>query len=248
MISLDAPSWWMVDALDPRAGMAFASKRTFTLSEERHALREAPCVWIAPPAFQPEPVVSRMIGRAAERGSFQLGVFQDGEELKFATLEALTEFVRRMYLRSGGGDGLDGGGPPVPPLPSEPVPELPPFPTEIEAGDTPGRGTEGAGPDFLALVRSFTEAGGTQKRGVIQGQPSNWSAFEPTSAKTNSLYPVAGQPDGAIALVAIAAALVLHEMLMRFPSSDNQRRSTVGIPQRVLSVASSTTWEFGTYC
>ena len=213
----------MIDALDPRGGIAFASRRAFSLSDESHALREAPCVWIAPPAFQPEPIVSRMMSWAAERGAFQLGVFQEGEELTFATLDAVTEFVRRVYLRSGGGDGLDGGGPPVPPIPPEPGPELPPMPTEIEGGEARGRGTERAGPDLLGLARRFTADCDAEGGSLIAGRAFAWTALEFTSAKTSSSFDGADQPDGAHSYIVRAAALVLHEMLMRFPSSDSPK-------------------------
>ena len=209
----------MIDALDPRGGIAFASRRAFSLSDESHALREAPCVWIAPPAFQPEPIVSRMMSWAAERGAFQLGVFQEGEELTFATLDAVTEFVRRVYLRSGGGDGLDGGGPPVPPIPPEPGPELPPMPTEIEGGEARGRGTERAGPDLLGLTRRFTEAGDARGGSVIEGRTFTWTASGSPPTQSSASDPMAGQPDGGHAILERAAAVVLHEMLMRFPSS-----------------------------
>src|SRR5271163_2800770 len=206
----------MIDARDARGGFSFASKRNFALSEENDALRETTCVWIAPPGFRPEPVASRMVARAADRGAFQLGVFQDGAELSFATLAAVTEFVRRVYLRSGGGDGLDGGGTPVPLIPPEPGPDLPPTPTEVEGGESA----------TLTLVKAFVEAGDNQKGSLIKGKPFTWTNHESIQAEKSRSYQkpmpvVAGQPAPTPAIIERAVFLILREILQRFPSNNN---------------------------
>jgi hypothetical protein len=113
---------WRIDSIDARAGAAFGSWRDADLSSGRLEADTA-SIYFAPPYFLPEAVTSRGIGFGAARGSAQLGVFVYGEELAFATLEALAEFVRRAYLTSGGGDlpggGAAGGGPRTPPLAPE---------------------------------------------------------------------------------------------------------------------------------
>lgn len=109
---------WRIDSLDARAGAAFSSWRDPDLSSGKLAADTA-AIYLAPPYFLPEAVSSRGIGLGAARGRAQLGVFLSKEELAFATLDALAEFVRRAYLASGGGDlpggGTAGGGPRTPP-------------------------------------------------------------------------------------------------------------------------------------
>ncbi len=115
---------WRIDSLDARAGLAVASLREPDLHEAAPAL-DIPAIFLAPPVFRPEALGTRAVGFAAARGQAQLGLFIDGAEVGFETLEALTEFVRRAYVSSGGGDapGTGGGGPGPEPSPSpEPSP------------------------------------------------------------------------------------------------------------------------------
>jgi hypothetical protein len=79
---------WYIDALDARAGMGLATYRDADLNTNTVDLGK-PAVFIGPPFFQGESVASRAIGFAATRGSFQLGLFWDGEEIAFATLLVL---------------------------------------------------------------------------------------------------------------------------------------------------------------
>ena len=105
-----------IDTLDGLGGTAFASLRESDLANAQ-AAGDAPAWHIAAPAFRPEPVSSRAIGLAANRGSFQLGFSVDGEsEVPFKSLEVLAEYVRRLFIAGGGGDGPGGVGPtPLPP-------------------------------------------------------------------------------------------------------------------------------------
>jgi len=112
--------WFYIDALDPLGGIAFASLREPDLTAEA-VTDDVPCWYIVAPEFEPVSVSSRMIGlAAAARGTFQLGFSLDGEtELAFPTLAALAEFVRRLYLSGGAGDGPGGIGPDWPVEPPE---------------------------------------------------------------------------------------------------------------------------------
>lgn len=106
---------WYIDSIDVLAGMAFASERApDLLSKSGETFEPAGQAFIAPPDFAPEIGVSRATAFAAARGSFQLGLFIDEEEVPFPSLESLAEFVRRAYLRGGGGDDPRGVVPPVP--------------------------------------------------------------------------------------------------------------------------------------
>ena len=104
---------WYFDALDAIAGSGFASFRVADLGTEQPD-QQAIAVHIDAPFFQPVPIASRALAFAAARGSHQLGLFIDKDEVGFRTLEELTEFVRRADVSSGGGDGGGGGGPTPP--------------------------------------------------------------------------------------------------------------------------------------
>lgn len=100
-------SAWFIDALDADAGIAFASFRGPDLTAPSID-PDAPTVHIAAPDFSVSQLTSRALGLAAVRGSFQAGVFWEGGELGFAVLSDLVEFVRRAYIRRGGGSGPPG--------------------------------------------------------------------------------------------------------------------------------------------
>jgi len=109
---------WYIDALDARAGQAFAAVRRPDLKDSNIDLG-VPGVFVGPPTFQAETVSSRAVGFAATQGCFQLGLFDDNEEIGFGSLQLLVAFVRRAYMSSGGGDGGSGIGPLPPPVPPE---------------------------------------------------------------------------------------------------------------------------------
>jgi hypothetical protein len=126
---------WRFDSFYPRGGMAFACFR-----EEDKRLRseettldsvtlEKPAVFITPPAFEPETIPNRLPGFSAAKGSFQTGLFSTEGEIGFASLEDLIEFVRRVYVGSGGGDSFNDGGFQGPPGPQE-GPGMPPYKPE----------------------------------------------------------------------------------------------------------------------
>jgi len=113
---------WRIDSLDARAGLAVASFRTADLEGEASPL-DQPAVFLSPPSFAPEALASRATGFAAARGRAQLGLFIEEREVGFESLEALTEFVRRLYAGGGAGDGP--GGEPGPRFPAPEGPESP---------------------------------------------------------------------------------------------------------------------------
>jgi hypothetical protein len=89
---------WYIDALDARAGIGLATYREADLNTNTVDLGR-PGVFISPPFFQGESVASRAIGFAATRGSFQLGLFVEGGEIAFATLQACMRIhPSRLYL------------------------------------------------------------------------------------------------------------------------------------------------------
>jgi hypothetical protein len=108
---------WKIDTLDARGGFAFASRRDRDLAAVTDQDPEAPCMFIGAPDFRPEPVANYALALGAGRGAFQTGLFVGEAEVSFPTIEDVVEFVRRAYLRGGGGDGADGGaGGTTPPL------------------------------------------------------------------------------------------------------------------------------------
>lgn len=103
-------SAWRIDAMDGVGGLAFVSWRAMDLIDGQANL-DLPSYAITAPDFRPEPLSSRAIGFAATRRGFQLGVWSDGEELSFATLEAVSQFVMRVYVASAGRGGTGGATP-----------------------------------------------------------------------------------------------------------------------------------------
>ena len=99
---------WYIDTLDPRAGLAFASERTPDLLGQPDDVwdldDEVSTVFVRAPGFLVEPVPNRAVALAAARGSFQFGLFVDGLEAPFDSVDDVREFVRRAYLRASGGD------------------------------------------------------------------------------------------------------------------------------------------------
>jgi hypothetical protein len=101
---------WRFDALDARAGLAFASQRAgFSLVDDA-LLPDNPAVFISSPDFLVEHLSSSVLGYVAARSSFQLGLFLGDEtEAGFNSLPELIEFARRCYVRGAGGDGNGAG-------------------------------------------------------------------------------------------------------------------------------------------
>jgi len=87
---------WRIDAWDSLAGRAFLCLRAADDHSEPDLDRSS--IFISPPFFQPEAVASRAPGFAACRGTYQAGLFVDGEEVGFETLADAIEFVRRGYI------------------------------------------------------------------------------------------------------------------------------------------------------
>jgi hypothetical protein len=99
---------WRIDTLSAPAGLAFASRRASDL-HDADATLDGHAYFISAPSFDAQLVGSRALAHAAERAGFQVGVFARGEELSFDSLDAVREFVRRVFL-SNGPDAIGGGG------------------------------------------------------------------------------------------------------------------------------------------
>jgi hypothetical protein len=90
---------WRIDAWDSLAGRAFMCLRATDGNSDPQLDHSA--VFVAPPYFQPEPLASRAPGLAATRGTFQAGLFFDGEEVGFATLADAIAYIKRGYNSNG---------------------------------------------------------------------------------------------------------------------------------------------------
>ena len=102
---------WFIDALDADGGIAFASFRRLDGDGEEHA------VVVTPPYFHPSPVSHRAISLGAINRGAQSGVYVDGREVAFESLDQLVEFVRKAYF--GGGPNGSAPNPETPPVPPE---------------------------------------------------------------------------------------------------------------------------------
>lgn len=208
---------WYIDSLDARAGLAFASFRQPDLIEGNAIEDAETTVFVAPPSFEPEIVANRAVAFAAQRGSFQWGLFNaEGEEFPFRTLEGVAEFVRRVYLRSGGGDANPDGGPPAP-SPETPG-GVPREPTRLELGELGG----GANHDIVILLQTCAESFAKRVEKCAPGdeQPfQDWYrpilAGRPAAALTTQGVAEAARAGDRLA----RSALVLTaEMIRRRPS------------------------------
>jgi hypothetical protein len=198
---------WRIDTLDARGGLAFASWRDDDLVGAKNANREPPSIFIGAPDFRPEPVANRAIALAAGRGAFQTRLFVDGVEASFPTPTAVVEFVRRAYLRSGGGDGADGGGGETPlPRPSNP-PDMPRLPDSFDE-DVGGRQLR---PAILSAIKSFQKLA----LGLTLGKTeafNDWPlAVDRTDRKASNAL-----ADGP-GMLASAALRLIYEMVQRLP-------------------------------
>jgi hypothetical protein len=200
---------WRIDALDGRAGRAFASLRPADLLSSLPELNQS-CVFVAAPYFQPEAVSSRATALAATRGSFQLGIFDGaGGEVGFPSLEALLEFVRRVYLRAGGGDPGAGPAPGVPPRPEGPEPPRPEGGPARETGDVGAYGEDLTGP-IIRNISQFNLTSSKLRYDRDEGmEVQNFSATFSTNV----------QSIGKSNLLAKGAYEMLRELLNRFPIS-----------------------------
>ena len=203
---------WRIDTLHPRGGMAFAGLRDedSQLGSEDASLDEIgvtlekPAVFITPPGFEPEAVPNRVLGLSAGKGSFQVGLYSAKGEIGFASLEDLIEFVRRVYVASGGGDGFNDGGFQGPPAPQE-GPSMPP-----------------AEPDSLVeksdLFKEVSKA--IEKFASLSGDKSNKGSRESGKemqwASLNNLAATEEDSFGQV-LLGRGARLLLIELLNRTP-------------------------------
>lgn len=198
---------WYIDALDARAGMGLATCRDADLNTNTVDLGR-PGVFIGPPFFQGESVASRAIGFAATRGSFQLGLFLDDGEVAFATLQGVCEFIRRVYISSGGGD-TDGGISPAPVVPNP----------------------ESGGGEFRFLpseenpiARGMVSFVGQLTKGIASISKLKYSNSEPKQLNRRegaygaSLLETLLPLDDFDALLAYGSAVLIEEMILRFPN------------------------------
>lgn len=110
---------WRIDSLDVKAGYAFASQREPWSKDS--LLAADGTVFFQPPDFVAQRVATPSVGYAASRAMFQLGLYQDpATEVAFPALDAVRDFVRRVYLRASGDGAPPGGEGPLTPLPESP--------------------------------------------------------------------------------------------------------------------------------
>lgn len=213
---------WRIDALDARGGLAFLSYREPDLSNSKTDL-DLPGVFVGAPEFQPQSISSRAAALAAGRRAFQLGLFIGGEEVGFDGIESVIEFVRRGYLRGGGGDSA-GPGPGGPPPPPGLGPDLPPFP-EIPTGE------EGPTGEGASISQSFLND--VEKFGLLSLGLKLPSVAAPVDYWTGDGGP-AGRTESALSgrratwsfdgphILARASLLLISEMLRRLPIDSSE--------------------------
>lgn len=203
---------WYIDALDARAGMGLTTYRDADLHSNTIDLGR-PAVFIGPPFFQGESVASRAIGFAATRSSFQLGLFLDDAEIAFATLQGVCEFIRRVYVSSGGGDTDSGISPaPVVPNPESGGGEFPSLPE---------------GENSIALgILSFA---GSLSKDIASISHLKYSNSDPQQVNRRegthkvSLLQTVGPLADVDALLAYGSAVLVEEMILRFPNRPSDR-------------------------
>jgi hypothetical protein len=208
---------WRIDTLDPRAGLAFASWWNDSKSEDLDD--EPTCIFVGAPDFRPEVIANRAIALAAGRGSFQIGLFSGDTEVPFSTPAAVAEFVRRVYLRGGGGDGADGGGGDGPP----PRPDAPPdLPLLLEITET---GHEGRplGSQLFAAIQMFQ----AQAKDLKLAEPTPFSPTSPSRVSWPATVEGTDSGGGADkvgdgpAMLGSAALMLIYEMMRRLPAAGN---------------------------
>jgi hypothetical protein len=213
---------WYIDALDARAGMGLATYRDADLNSGTVDLGR-PAVFIGPPFFQAESVASRAIGFAATRGSFQLGLFLNNGEVAFPSLQGVCEFIRRVYISSGGGD-TDGGisTAPVEPNPESGGGELPPVP---EGEDAITRG-------MLGFVDSLNQGvAAISGLDYSQSKPKEWNRREGNNPI--SLVKAIGSFGNISTLLGYGVAVLVEEMMLRFPNKRTDYGAWMGTMMRL---------------
>jgi hypothetical protein len=201
---------WYLDAIDPRAGLALATCRKPDLFEEEPIAQDDPTVFLAPPAFEPEIVASRSVALAAGRtGGFQIGMIIAGSELPFSDLDALKEFVRRAYLRSGGGDAPDPDEGP-PPTPIEGGPDLP---LEPDLGTIETEGALDPVKELLDGAKRFQQAA----RELHPGQAERWTQWPSSAAAPRHHGGAPAASEIGAERLARAGSQLIVEMLRRLP-------------------------------
>lgn len=196
---------WYIDALDARAGMGLATFRDADLNTNTVDLGR-PAVFIGPPFFQGESVASRAIGFAATRGSFQLGLFLDEEEIAFSTLQGVCEFIRRVYISSGGGD-TDSGISPAPVIPNP------------ESGGGEFRFLQA---DQSSIARGMMSFVTSLTKDIASISQLKYSSSEPkqlnrrADTQKTSLSTILGPLGDVDALLAYGCAVLIEEMILRF--------------------------------
>jgi hypothetical protein len=190
------PKAWYIDTLDALSGYAFASHRIPDLDGdidgETILSDDSASYFIEAPQFTPERVSSRAIAFGAARGGFQTGLYLGENEVAFATLDAVAEFVRRAY---GSGGGADEGGGGTPAARGPEGPERPGFPDmrgEEGEGGSPGGERGGIDPvhsllaAFTGLAESVLAARETAASGEAvshHGLTAPFSAYGETAAR-----------------------------------------------------------------
>jgi|GEM_PF-5429256 len=97
---------WYFDSWAVRDGAAFASKRQPILSGNLSPSESS--VFVCVPDLVPIPVGRLSIGLSATRHQFQLGFWENEQEVAFDSLEQIIEAVRIGYLGGGLGPGAVG--------------------------------------------------------------------------------------------------------------------------------------------
>lgn len=206
---------WYIDALDARAGIGFASYRTPDLHHDNANLG-LPSVFISPPYFRGESVASRAIGFAATRASFQYGLFVEDREVGFDSIQGLAEFIRRAYVSSGGGD-VDNGGTPMVPIPN---------PENSSGGELFAFNKNH---EDVPIIQEFISIAEYLRDKVQKLPEQDWGVTENRSyamfrANDSYIFPkdINSLHSNAAELVAYGAALLIHEMLLRFPDDPDR--------------------------
>jgi hypothetical protein len=176
-----------------------------------------PAVFIGPPFFQAESVASRAIGFAATRGSFQLGLFSGGEErggeVAFSTLQGVCEFIRRVYVSSGGGD-TDSGISPAPVVPNPETGGAEPPQPPVNGGSV-ARG-------MLSFVSQMSEdIASISQLTLSSSEPKQLDRRE--GKYMESLLVTLGPLTDVDALLAYGSAVLIEELLLRIPNSSGDR-------------------------
>ena len=207
---------WYIDSLDARGGIAFASLRDAESDYQEDTPKSLQHAYIAPPYFVPTLGVNRATALGAGRACFQLGFFAEDTEVAFPSLEALAEFVRRVYLRSNG--NADGpGGSPIPRAPEGGAPDSPAYELDEES-DYPGDAEPQRNEDSGYVVKMRALLSEMKKVGeVLSPGKDSSSDLGEQLAELQSFY----QKEAAATLPNLlgSAVEILDEVLRRIPTN-----------------------------